>query len=74
MTYQDAYFKKLRYPEIVTLRGKIMKVFIIPALAEDFRKYLLDFAFKDFDDTVVKHYSSNQRYKLYYRELKCNKK
>ncbi|WP_347049164.1 hypothetical protein [Flavobacterium olei] len=70
MIYEEALIEKLNYPELTNTRGKIMKVFLIPELPGDFRKYLLDFAYKDFDDTIVIRYSSNKRYKLFYRELK----
>lgn len=70
MTYEEANLEKIKFPESVNAQGKIMKVFVIPELPGDFRKYLLDFAYKDFDDTVVIQYSSNKRYKLFYRELK----
>lgn len=70
MTYEEAVIEKLNYPEHTNTRGKIMKVFLIPELPEDFGKYWLDFSRKDFDDTAVIEYSSNKRYKLYYRELR----
>jgi len=71
MTYQDALIQKNLYGDIKTVTGKVMKVFIIPECPVDFKKYLLAYAYLNFDDAIVHRYSSNQQYKLYYREVRA---
>lgn len=70
MTYEEAQNKKVLYPDFITSRGGVMRIFIIPGLTEDFKRYFNDFLFTDFDDDIVREYSSNGEFELFYRVLK----
>lgn len=72
MEYETAVKRKRLYRDIVTNRGGIMRVFIIPELLDDFIRYFKDRLTRDFDDDKVKPYSSNGQFSLYYRVLKAD--
>lgn len=72
MRYEEAQNKRNLYPDFITLRGRVMRIFIVPRLTEDFKRYFDDYLFRDFDDDLVHCYSSNGQFNLYYRVLKQN--
>jgi len=72
MTFDQAQQQKelqLLKPAEFSGRRIKMGVYIVPQLHEDLIKYVKDFKDKNFDDELVKQYSSDNKFGLYLREI-----